>query len=277
MLCVLFMYTQNTSAFDAVAAPHKGKSFGEALVFSAPPRETEQAGKSKYEPIADYLSRELGRPVVYKHPGTWGVYRTEMLKGKYDILFDGPHFNAYRAEKLRHNILAKIPIKHQFVVITSRSNKIIKKVTDLAGRSVCAHAPPNLGTLTLLNNFDNPMRQPVILNTKGWKNIYKGVVQRRCIGGILPLANLNKYDANQNNIRIVHRDRALPNQAFSAGPRLSSSDQTRIMRALTSDRASSPTANLRSAYRVGDRFVPASNREYRGVAVYLKNEWGYYD
>ncbi|MBE9516504.1 MAG: PhnD/SsuA/transferrin family substrate-binding protein [Proteobacteria bacterium] len=264
-------------AADAIAAPHQQISSRSTLIFSAPPRESEQAGKNKYEPIAEYLSKVLGKPVIYRHPGTWGVYRTEMLRGKYDILFDGPHFNAYRAQKLRHNILAKAPIQHQFVVITQKNNNKIKKVGNLTGRTVCAHAPPNLGTLTLLNNFSNPMRQPIIMNTKGWKNIYEGVASGKCNGGILPIANLNKFDAARTNVRIIYKDRTLPNQAFSVGPRLSSQDQLRVAKALTSDSAEQPTRNLRAAYRVGERFVPANNKEYKGVEVYLKHEWGYYD
>ncbi|HYA36958.1 MAG TPA: hypothetical protein VEI74_01620 [Candidatus Methylomirabilis sp.] len=68
----------------------------------------------------------------------------------------------------------------------------------------------------------------------------------------------------------------MPNQAFSAGPRISLQDQAKIAQALTSPDATAPTAKLRSAYRVGDSFALANNQEYRGLAEYLRNEWGYY-
>lgn len=249
---------------------------GDVIIFAAPPRETLAAGEAKYAPVADYLTKVLKKRVVYKHPGTWGVYRTEMLKGKYDIVFDGPHFNSYRAEKLRHNILVKIPIRHEFVVIVRKGEKRFNNIEQLAGRTFCTHAPPNLGTLTLLSQFPNPSRQPAIINTKGWKNIYNGVQSGKCTAGILPIINLKKYDATGTLAKIVWKNRALPNQAFSAGPRLNKKEQRMIASALVSSRSSAATSKLRAAYRVGEKFELATNQEYLGVSEYLKNEWGYY-
>ncbi|WP_096361531.1 phosphate/phosphite/phosphonate ABC transporter substrate-binding protein [Sulfuricaulis limicola] len=246
----------------------------EALVFTAPPRETPEAGIEIYQPVADYLSQAIGKKVRYKHPGTWGVYRTEMLKGSYDIIFDGPHFNSYRLEKLSHNILVKIPERHEFAVIV-RKDKPFQNLSQMAGRSFCTHAPPNLGTLVLLSQFDNPSRQPVIISTNGWENIYNGVASGKCAGGVLPMANLKKVD-KANIAKVIFKTAAMPNQAFSAGPRVSLEDQMKLAQALASPDAAVPTEKLRTAYKVGDGFALANNQEYQGLAVYLRNEWGYY-
>jgi ABC-type phosphate/phosphonate transport system substrate-binding protein len=246
----------------------------ETLIFSAPPRESLEAGQETYGPVAEYLSKVLGRKVVYNHPGTWGVYRTKMLQGHYDILFDGPHFNSYRSEKLNHNILAKIAKRHEFAIIVKK-DEVYPNVQKMAGRTFCTHAPPNLGTLVLLSQFDNPARQPVIINTKGWDKIYDGVVSGKCVGGILPMLNLTKFN-KEGNARIVFKTSAMPNQAFSAGPRILPEDQAKIAAALVSPDGSNATAKLRSTYKVGDSFISASNQEYVGLGEYLKNEWGYY-
>ncbi len=246
-----------------------------ALVFSAPPRETAQIAKQIYEPVAVYLSKVIKKKIVYKYPGTWGVYRTKMLEGSYDIIFDGPHLNSYRMEKLNHNILVKIPERHEFAVIVRKDHASFKNIQQMAGYTFCTHAPPNLGTLVLLSQFDNPARQPVIINTKGWNHIYQGVVSGKCTGGVIPVLNLKKYDRT-GETRIVYKTQAMPNQAFSAGPHVSLEDQQKIAWALVSPEAAGPTAKLRATYKVGNSFAPASNEEYRGMAVYLRNEWGYY-
>ncbi|MBI3546300.1 MAG: PhnD/SsuA/transferrin family substrate-binding protein [Gammaproteobacteria bacterium] len=246
----------------------------DVIVFTAPPRESPEEAQEIYQPIAEYLSRTIGKKVIYKNAGTWGVYRTEMLKGSYDLVFDGPHFNSYRMEKLSHNILVKIPERHEFVVIV-RKDQAISGLAQMAGRTFCAHAPPNLGTLVLLSQFDNPARQPVILSTNGWDNIYQGVMSGKCMGGVLPMANLKKFD-RANAMKVVFKTQAMPNQAFSAGPRISAEDQMKITQALTSVDASAVTAKLRAAYKVGDSFTQANNQEYQGLAEYLRNEWGYY-
>ncbi len=247
----------------------------DALVFTAPPRETLEVAKENYQPVAAYLSQVIGKKVRYKYPGTWGVYRTEMLKGSYDIIFDGPHFNSYRMEKLSHNILVKIPERHEFAVIVKKDGNPFHNIRQMAGRTFCTHAPPSLGTLVLLSQFDNPSRQPVLINTQGWDKIYEGVVAGKCVGGILPVLNLKKYDRT-GQTRIVFKTPAMPSQAFSAGPRVSPEDQAKIARALASPDAAGPTEKLRAAYKVGNSFVLADNQEYNGLAEYLRNEWGYY-
>ena len=269
------VFTQSAPAPAKNSLPERIVEEQDALVFTAPPRETTEASMEMYQPVADYLSQVIGKKVRYKNPGTWGVYRTEMLKGGYDIIFDGPHFNSYRMEKLSHNILVKIPERHEFTVIVRKDKTSFQNIQQMAGRTFCTHAPPNLGTLVLLSQFDNPSRQPVIINTKGWEQIYEGVVSGKCVGGVLPALNLKKYDKT-GLTRIVFKTQAMPNQAFSAGPRVSLEDQTRIAQALASPDASAPTEKLRAAYKVGDSFALANNQEYHGLAEYLRNEWGYY-
>ncbi len=66
----------------------------DAIVFTAPPRETPEEGQQIYGPIAESLTRVTGHRIVYRHPQNWLSYQTEMLEGSYDLIFDGPHFNS---------------------------------------------------------------------------------------------------------------------------------------------------------------------------------------
>ncbi len=245
------------------------------LVFSAPPRESAAEGNATYGPIADYLTQSLGKPVVYKHSDNWLTYQTEMQKGGYDIVFDGPHFNGWRINRMQHNPLVKFPGEHLFVVVVKKDDTRVAEMKQLVGRPVCGMASPNLGTLTLLNQFDNPSRQPVVMNTNGWDNIYKGLVSGRCVGAVLPLSNLQKYDKAGNYTRIVYHGTAMPNQAFSAGPRVSPQDQAKIKQALLSKQADSATAQLRQIYAIDRALVAATREEYVALGGMLKDIWGY--
>jgi ABC-type phosphate/phosphonate transport system substrate-binding protein len=245
-----------------------------ALIFTAPPRETPDEGKKIYQPIAEFLSKALGKKVVYQHPETWGLYRTKMLNGSYDLIFDDPHFASYRVENLNYTILVKLPEQNELAVFVSNQTAA-RDVRHMAGRTFCTHAPPDLGALVLLSQFDNPARQPVIVDTKGWEQIYNGVIAGKCDGGVMPLPNLKKFD-RANLTRIIYITMAMPNQAVSAGPHVLPDDQTKIVRALLAPEADASTVGLRAAYKAGNRFVPASNQEYHGLAKFLRNEWGYY-
>lgn len=244
-------------------------------VFSAPPRESAQAAVEIYGPVAEYLSRVTGKTVTYRRPGNWIEYQSDMRKGVYDLVFDGPHLNAWRAANMQHNILVKAPGDNTFVVAVRNDSDKLRELRQLAGRPVCGMSPPNLGTLAVLKEFNNPARQPIINNTDGWEQIYAALQSGRCVAAILPTRNLAKYDARGETSRIVFRARAYPNQALSAGPRVSPEDQAKIARAMTLPEARTATAHLREVYALGDDFQPANRNEFASAAAILKDSWFY--
>jgi ABC-type phosphate/phosphonate transport system substrate-binding protein len=245
------------------------------LVFSAPPRETEEEGIRTYQPIAEYLSRIIGKKIVYKHPGDWLTYQTEMQRGSYDLVFDGPHFNSWRLANLQHHMLVKIVGEHSFAVVVRKDDKRFTDIKQLAGQKVCGMDPPNLGTLAVLGEFNNPLRQPLIVNNLGWTKVYEGVAfEKKCAAAILPMANLEKFPNYENQVRVLYKTRTLPNQAFSAGPRITPQERAVIAAALVSQEGVSVTARLRAEYG-GKGLAYATKAEYTGLDVYLKDTWGY--
>jgi hypothetical protein len=263
------------SLLDSGAAPTRATATETGqYVFSAPPRESAQVAAEIYGPIAEYLSRVTGKQVVFRHSSNWIAYQTEMRRGDYDLVFDGPHFNSWRASHMQHNILVKAPGEHSFVVAVKRDNKVTE-LKQLTGRAICGMSPPNLGTLTVLKEFDNPMRQPIIQNTEGWDTVYAHLQAGRCAAAILPTGNLAKYDGGGGSTRVIFKARSFPSQAFSAGPRVAAADQAAIVRALTSPEARAATLRLRDAYALNGDLQPASKDEYVGVAGILKDSWGY--
>jgi len=246
------------------------------LVLSAAPREDDAEAEAIFSPVAEYLSTVLGKKVVFKNAGNWGVYQGLMQKGAYDIVFDGPHFNSWRADRAQHNVLVKIPGEHIFVILVRKENNKIHELKQLAGRTLCAHAPPNLGTLTALNEFTNPLRQPIIVNIDGWKNIYAGMMDGKCVAAVIPLKKLEQFETDTGRqTKIVFRGATLPDNAISAGPRLNAQEQETITRALLSPEGEKATAKLRKKYAQGKSLAATTNKEFAGLSSYLKNEWGY--
>jgi ABC-type phosphate/phosphonate transport system substrate-binding protein len=259
---------------DAPAAAAGGSDT--TLVFSAPPRETAEDGERMYQPLARYLAQATGRPVVYKHPGNWFSYQTEMQKGGYDLVFDGPHLNSWRINNLQHDTVVRFADEHVFAVVVRKDNATLNEVKQLAGQRVCGMNPPNLGTLAVLSQFDNPLRQPLIVDTLGWAKAYEGMAaDKKCAAAILPVAVLRKLDGGGNFTRVIHKTRSLPNQTLSAGPRVTRDDQAKIAAALTAPEAMAVTAVLREAYGADKGFAPARKEDYAGLDSFLKDSWGY--
>ncbi len=248
----------------------------EPLVLAAPPRDTAEEGQRRFGPVAEYLSKVLGRRVVYKHPTTWGGYQADMQRGAYDIVFDGPHFNGWRVEKLQHNVLVKLPGDFVYTAVVRKDNAAFAQLKQLAGRRICAHAPPNLGTMIMYREFDNPARQPVVIETDGYDKIYQALLDGKCDAAMLPLKHVQKKDRNGERVRIVFQSRPLPQQAVSAGPRLSAAEQAKLAEALLAPEAAAPLARVRETYGLGKGFVAAKSDEYTGLGEYLRDVWGYY-
>lgn len=243
------------------------------FVFSAPPRGSYAEEVATYQPIMEHLSRVTGKRFVYKYSDNWLSYSKEMTNGAYDLVFDGPAFNGWRMDKMNHTPLVKLPEDFVFVVIARKDNAQITELKHVAGRKVCAHAPPNLGTLTLLSQFDNPARQPVIHQVMGWDNNYKAMMEGQCVATVVPIKNFEKND--KGTAKILYRHRAMPNQAFSAGPRIALELRSKIQQALLSEEGKAATAKLRSVY-AGKDLVTAKAEEYAGLGRLLKDSLYYY-
>ena len=268
-------FAPSAPAFTRSGLPSSIAEDRQTLVFTAPPHETEAEALRTYQPIAQYLSRVIGKTIVFQYPKDWLTYQKEMQRGSYDLVFDGPHFNSWRHTNLQHSTLVKIADDYAFAVVV-RKNERITDLKQLAGQKICGMTPPELGTLAVLGQFDNPARQPLIINTLGTTKVYESVaLDKQCTAGILPVASLRKIPDSENMVRVIYRTRTMPNQAFSAGPRISREDQARIAAALMSPEAAKVVRRLVVEYGDDKGLAYASTEEYAGLDAYLKDTWGY--
>jgi len=259
---------------DAHRPPPALARESDGYVFAVAPRETAAVAQRIYQPIAEYLSQTTGKKVVFHHADNWLTYQAEMRRGEYDLVLDDPHFNGWRATHLQHTILVKAPGNSDFVVIVKQENIKVRELKQLAGRSICGMSPPNLGTMTVLNEFDNPMRQPLIQGTQGWDTIYNQMQAGHCTAAILPLGNLAKYDPHGRATRVVFKTKTYPNQALSAGPRVTAKDQAKITLALATPAARTAMAGMRELYAFNGDFQIASRADYLAAASLLNDAWG---
>ena len=209
-------------------------AFAKDLILSAPPRENAEAGMKLYGPVAAHLTKLLGVTVTYEHPGNWLKYQREMRNDKYDIVFDGPHFIAWREEHLGHEVLLKLPGKLQFMLVTDKDNKKIKNPNDLIGKNICGISPPNLSTLSVLDYYRNPVRQPVIKGIKGGMGkVYKSLAfkdKKKCDAAVLRTAFHKKKlkQAQRDAIKTLFKSKSMPNQGVSVSRRISFDLKLRI-------------------------------------------------
>ncbi len=255
-----------TSAFasrtDAPAEVH-------AWVLSAPPRGSKQAQTAVFAPIARFLASVSGHPVRYQYPGSWLNYSREMTLGKYDLVFDGPHFTGWRDHHLGYIPLVRFPAPLIFALV-ERAGEHFERIHQLIGRPVCANSPPYLGTLILLHKFPNPVEQPALVIIHGWLVAYRDLMAHQCAAAVLPVPNLRKLEHGVHTAHIMYRFRPYPNQAISASPHIPQAVQARMRQALLSPAGRAVTRTLRAIF-VSKPFVAANRADYKGLSDLLNN------
>jgi len=206
------------------------------LILSAPPRESLEAGNNLYGPLAEHLSELLGETVTYQQPDNWLHYQRELRNDVYDIVFDGPHFISWRIKHLHHTVLVKLPGTLEFYIITKKSDKKIRTLKDLIGKKICAISPPNLATMTVIDQFKNPVRQPDIFPVNGgFKAVAKKFSTGVCDAAVFRNAFYNKKlsaDARANTTKLF-ASTPLPNQAISVSKRVNADNKNKIIQSLT--------------------------------------------
>lgn len=236
------------------------------LVLSAPPREKPERGEALYGPLAESLTKLLGEKVTYVHPNNWLEYQHDLRKDKYDIVFDGPHFISWRIEHLHNDVLVKLPGTLEFVIVVKSDDKEIKKLKNLIGKKICGIPPPNLASLTVIDQFKNPVRQPIIWGIRGGNaQVFRAFDEGQCRAAAL-LASY--YEKNlsadkRKNTRVLFRSKALPNQAISVSTRVSAMNRSKIIRSLTIGQGRKAAEPIAKRFSGKDEdFVAATKKEY---------------
>lgn len=244
------------------------------LILSSAPRDSKEVEEQIYKPIAELLSKATGEKVTFKWGDNFLIYQSEMRKGVYDITLDGPHLVAWRMAKLGHVPLVKFPGSLEFVLIVKKDQNKVQALKDLAGRTVCALPPPNLATLTVMSEFDNPSRQPHVIGVQAFGDTYKGVVSGQCVAGILQAKLYFNLDKDAKAAKVIFDTKPLPNQAFTVSPRVTAEMRDKMVQALLSPEGAAASQKLLDAFKA-PKLVAASPDEYRGLERLVRNEFGF--
>ena len=246
------------------------------LILTAPPREKPEAGIKQYTPLAEHLTKLLGKKVVYEHPGNWLNYQRDMRADKYDVVFSGPHFASWRIEHLGHKVLVKLPGFLQFHLVTRKEFTDINKPEDLVAKRICSIPPPNLSILSVLAAYQNPVQQPVLKGVKGGMGgVYKTFKDESadCQAWSFRTTFYNKKlkDEDRAKMKILYSTPKLPNQSITVSKRLSERDQSLMLQSITlGDGVKATAPILRRFGGKAKAFIPAKQEEFKGHNLLLE-------
>ena len=235
------------------------------LLMTSPPRESAAKGQQMYGPVAQWLSELLGEKVTYEHPKSWLHYQRDIRADRFDIVYDGPHFISWRIKKYGHRPVAKLPGKLGFYAIVRADDDRVHQVSDLVNKKVCVIAPPNLSSLTLLNEFRDPIRQPRLLTVRGgMPGVFKAFKAGKCQAAVLRDQFFRKKlsDEDKASVRIVYRSPLYTNQGFTVSSRIDDARLGKMREAMTQEQAVLKPLLKRFAPKA-DHMLAASEDDYQ--------------
>lgn len=239
-------------------------------VFTSAPRENVEESITVYQPIVDFLTKVTGEKFVLRNTSNWTDYTIAMKNQEFDVVFDGAHFVSWRIKNINHEIIAKLPELLIWRLVSLKDRPDINSLGDMVGKKMCAPASPNFGYLIMMSHFTDPDREPKQVVTKSWKDGYDAVMKGECDAAVMPKANHLKFDPDFAKSKAVYTHLPYPNQAITAGPRLSSAMKIKIRNAILSDEGQAAASLLRDRFAPGAFLVAADNEEYEGISMVLK-------
>jgi ABC-type phosphate/phosphonate transport system substrate-binding protein len=245
---------------------------------TSPPRETREDGERIYGPIAQLLSKELGEKVIYVRAVNWIDYSNDMKKGAYDIIFDGPHFAAWRVKHLDNAPLVKLPGALTFVVIAHANDPGTNSLRDLRTGAICSLAAPNLGAMAILAQFDNPIYQPSTVEALEPMGVMKAFKANKCRAAIMMDKLLKKLsDDDKKLIKVIYTSRSYPDQTITVSKRVKEEQRKALVTALTANGGVPAAKALLGLYtKQATHFEVAQLDEYAGLEDLLEGViWGW--
>ncbi len=187
-----------------------------------------------YEPLARLLSVQLDEVVTYEHPRDWIEYATKMKQDHYDIIFDGPHFAAWRIKHLGNVPVAKLPGVLVFMVVVNAADEKLRTLRDVLRVTLCGVPSPWLGTMVVMSAFNSPIVQPEFYEVADIRDVYESFKAGKCRAAVM---QKRFYDllpaADRERLRAIFVSPGYPGQTFTASQRVNATQRARLAQLLT--------------------------------------------
>lgn len=252
------------------SGPLWGQGNGE-LTFAVEPNYDPARAQQVYQPLVDYVSRSIRRPLRLVTSKNYHFYWSDLRSQRVaDLVYDEPHFTDYRIERMNFEPLVKTLEPSQYVLVSTQEIPN-NDVQALVARSITSLPAPSLGFALLIEFFPNPMQQPDIRTTAtSWRDTIDMMYAGEADAAIVPV-----WLQQQDPALIpVVTSRQYAGTALSAGPNVDPATRQAIREALLKLHEDPELYEVINELGV-TQFVPASKSDFAGASRILRNFFGY--
>jgi len=240
------------------------------LVLVVQPINSKATTQAYYGPLAAYLSKRSGRPVVLKpvsnYMSFWGMARRE---DQFDLALDAAHTTSYRILAHHDHVIAKVKSRVSYSVVTS-DDAIILDMEELMGKRIATLPSPGLGGIRLLNMYPNASRQPVLVIVQNAEQAIAKLRKGEVDAAIIPSPMVSEYEG----LNVVEVTEQVPAPAFTVSDKVSPQTASALRTVLLQMNRDEEGRQILSAAHISG-FETAGDEDYADYHQLLTGVWGY--
>ncbi|MCB1737721.1 MAG: PhnD/SsuA/transferrin family substrate-binding protein [Gammaproteobacteria bacterium] len=145
------------------------------------------ATHDRYLPLTRYLSEITGYRINLVTAPNFVAYWQGMLRRDRapDLALDASHFTGYRAKYLGYKILARIPDKVSYSLVT-RDDDLVMDPDEIIAEPIASFSSPGMGAVLLDQMFPNVFRKPVVIEMSGTEDAVRALKEGRVRAAFIP-------------------------------------------------------------------------------------------
>ncbi len=177
-----------------------------------------------YQPLRDFLERELQRPVVLLTAPDFRAFHRDTEAGVFDLAVTAPHLARLAQLEGRMQVLAAYRADNRALVIMARARPV-KSIGELRGRTLAIFDPLALVVLQALDWFAQQGLQPGrdfrVLDTPSHTSVAYSVMGGESLLGVTAPAGMRQWpEGMRGELQVLTELPAVPALVWTAHPRL---------------------------------------------------------
>ena len=189
-----------------------------------------------YQPLREYLQRQLGRPVLLYTAPDFKTYAQRTQSGQFDIVLTPPHFARLAQVEAGYIPIAMYSQNLRGVVVVSKNSKITS-LQELRGKTVATPSSFAIVSMMGMKIFSDagmaPGRDILFKDVGSHNNVVYSVTRGETDAGITETVALKQIpDDLRTGVRVLTTFARMPHVMYLANPRLGDSYARKIQSVL---------------------------------------------
>ena len=261
-LMYAFLLLTSLTQTPALAADSDG-----TLVFGFLPILSTQRLITRFKPLVDEISSELGQPIRMETAPDYIEFIKRTQAKRYDIVFTAPHLYYLANDKTGYKVIVRVNASDLKAIIVATKASHITKLSELKGKKIAMPDRMSLAAAMVRNYIRkmglDPDKDITIVSTPSHNasllTAYNGVTD---VAGLMLPPYKHASEKIRNAMVVLATTSGLPHMPIAVSPTLQPELVQKLAHILTSLNESSKGKMLLKKLGWPQGFVATSNNEY---------------